>query len=69
MIGALDLDDGGGYLSRAGWRVFDEAKRRGAYLRPLGDVVYVTPSINVPLADLDRLLAIVEESVEAVLCR
>lgn len=67
MVGALDLEGGGGYLAGAGWRVFDEARRRGAYLRPLGDVVYVTPSINVPLDDLDRLLAIVEESVEAAL--
>lgn len=66
MVGALDLDNGGGYLAGAGWRVFDEAKKRGAYLRPLGDVVYVTPSINIPLGDLEKLLSIVEESVEAV---
>ncbi len=65
MVGALDLDGGSGYLSRGGWRVYDEARRRGAYLRPLGDVVYVTPSINIPLSDLARLLAIVEESVDA----
>lgn len=66
MVGALDLDGVGGYFARAGWRVFDEALKRGAYLRPLGDVVYVTPSINIPIPDLTRLLAIVEESVEAV---
>jgi adenosylmethionine---8-amino-7-oxononanoate aminotransferase len=65
MIGALDLEVGGGYLGRAGWRVYDEARRRGAYLRPLGDVVYVTPPINIPDADLEELLGIVEESVRA----
>jgi len=69
MIGALDLRDDGGYLARAGWRVYDEARRRGAYLRPLGNVVYVTPPLNIPLADLDELLDIVEESVRAVLMR
>jgi adenosylmethionine-8-amino-7-oxononanoate aminotransferase len=72
MIGAADLDgrDGaghGGYLGTLGWRVYDEARRRGAYLRPLGDTVYVTPPLNISDDDLDALLAIVTESVRAVL--
>jgi adenosylmethionine-8-amino-7-oxononanoate aminotransferase len=65
MVGALDLAGEGGYLVRTGWRVYEEALRRGAYLRPLGSVVYVTPSLNIPDADLEALLAIVRESVEA----
>lgn len=66
MIGALDLDARGGYLGRAGWRVFEEARRRGAYLRPLGDIIYIAPPLNIPDADLDELLHIVGESVRAV---
>jgi adenosylmethionine---8-amino-7-oxononanoate aminotransferase len=69
MIGALDLAGGSGYLADIGWRVYEEALRRGAYLRPLGNVIYVAPPINVPDADLDGLLAIVGESVAAVLGR
>lgn len=65
MIGALDLAGDAGYLAGAGWRVYDEARRRGAYLRPLGNVIYVAPPLNVGDADLERLLAIVAESVEA----
>jgi len=68
MIGAADLTgegESGGYLGRLGWRVYDEARRRGAYLRPLGDTVYVTPPLTIPDDDLDALLAIVEESVAA----
>ena len=67
MIGALDLSAGGSYLGQAGWRVFQEARRRGAYLRPLGDVVYVAPPLNIPLAELEELLAIVEASVAVAL--
>jgi adenosylmethionine---8-amino-7-oxononanoate aminotransferase len=68
MIGAIDLEgEAGGYLSRLGWRVYEEARRRGAYLRPLGDVVYVTPPLNIPLDDLAELLSIVDESVAAVM--
>jgi adenosylmethionine-8-amino-7-oxononanoate aminotransferase len=66
MIGALELEGDAGYLADAGWRVFAEARERGAYLRPLGSVVYVTPSINIPDSDLDSLLAIAHESIEAV---
>ncbi len=66
MIGALDLGGDEGYLADAGWRVYDEARTRGAYLRPLGNVVYVTPPLNIPDDDLDRLLDIVRESVTAV---
>ena len=67
MVAALDLAGDAGYLADAGWRVYDEARRRGAYLRPLGNVIYVTPSLNIPDEDLDRLLTIVQESVSQVL--
>lgn len=65
MIGALELAGGRGYLEQRGWRVYDEALRRGAYLRPLGNTVYITPSLNIPDQDLDELLGIVEDSVRA----
>jgi adenosylmethionine-8-amino-7-oxononanoate aminotransferase len=66
MVGALDLD-AGGYLGESGWRVYEAALRRGAYLRPLGSTVYVAPALNIPDADLEELLAIVSESVREVL--
>jgi adenosylmethionine-8-amino-7-oxononanoate aminotransferase len=66
MIGAADLG-GGGYLGRLGWRVYDEARKRGAYLRPLGDTVYVTPPLTIPDGELDELLGIVRESIASVM--
>jgi adenosylmethionine-8-amino-7-oxononanoate aminotransferase len=66
MVAALDLAGDAGYFADAGWHVYDEAKRRGAYLRPLGNVIYVTPSLNIPDDDLDLLLEIVQESVSKV---
>lgn len=65
MTGALDLEGDGGYLGRGGWRVYEQARRRGAYLRPLGDVVYVAPPLNIADGDLDELLGIVEASVRS----
>ncbi len=63
MIGALDLGDSKSYLETRGRRVCAEARRRGAYMRPLGNTIYITPSLNIPDDDLDELLGIVEESV------
>lgn len=67
MTGAVDLTASADYLGRAGWRVYEEARKRGAYLRPLGDIVYIAPPLNIPDADLDELLTIVRESVIAAL--
>jgi adenosylmethionine---8-amino-7-oxononanoate aminotransferase len=67
MIGAADLAGSSGYLGQAGWRVYEEARRRGAYLRPLGDTVYVCPPLVISDQDLADLLRIVEESVRAAL--
>ncbi|GAC1535202.1 MAG: hypothetical protein NVS3B10_28460 [Polyangiales bacterium] len=71
MTGAADLERSSGaaagtsYLGQAGWRVYEEARRRGAYLRPLGDTVYVCPPFVISDGDLDDLLGILEESVRA----
>ncbi len=72
MIGAADLSPrsggtSGGYLGELGWRVYDEARKRGAYLRPLGDTVYVTPPLTITDDELALLLSILRESVEVVL--
>jgi adenosylmethionine-8-amino-7-oxononanoate aminotransferase len=66
MIGALDLAGPEGYLERRGQRVYTEALRRGAYLRPLGNTVYIAPPLNIADSDLEELLGIVEESVRVV---
>jgi adenosylmethionine---8-amino-7-oxononanoate aminotransferase len=66
MIGALELGGRQGYLERSGLAVYHEALRRGAYLRPLGNVVYIAPPLNISDADLDELLSILADSVRAV---
>lgn len=66
VCGALNLPGGRGYLERGGWEVYERALRRGAYVRPLGNVVYVTPPLNIQEDDLMELLSIVELSVAEV---
>ena len=67
MIGAADLAESDtGYLGGIGWRVYEQARQRGAYLRPLGSTVYVCPPLVIEDDELERLLGIVEQSVRAV---
>ncbi len=67
MIGALDLGDVGYGGTGLGQRAADEAKRRRIFLRPLGDTIYVTPRLNVPMDELAWLLEALDESVRAAL--
>ncbi len=72
LIGAVDLVDMDAatsprYLQTTGWRVYEEARRRGAYLRPLGSTVYLCPPLVIDDATLERLLRILTESVHAVM--
>jgi adenosylmethionine-8-amino-7-oxononanoate aminotransferase len=70
MICALDLvagDAGGGYLGGAGWRAYDEGLQRGAYLRPLGDTVYLAPPLTISDAELDELCQIFVAAVGTAL--
>jgi adenosylmethionine-8-amino-7-oxononanoate aminotransferase len=79
MVAAADLEatapsaratpDGGGYFGALGWAVHEEAKKRGAHLRPLGNTIYIVPPLNIPEADLEALLEIVRDSVGAALAR
>ena len=69
LIAAVDLPPMGeqGYKDPVGWRVYDEALKRGAYLRPLGNVLYFVPVLNMPLDVLDRLMQIACETTERAL--
>lgn len=50
---------------RMGHRVTLEARERGALVRPLGDTVVLVPPLSISSEDLDRLLSITAESIEA----
>jgi adenosylmethionine---8-amino-7-oxononanoate aminotransferase len=55
--------------ARMGHQVTLEARRRGAIVRPLGDVVVLMPPLAISEADLTRLVAITAEAIEAATSR
>jgi adenosylmethionine-8-amino-7-oxononanoate aminotransferase len=55
MIAAFDLPGGAGYLGERGWRAYDAGLARGAYLRPLGDTLYLAPPLTIADDELDEL--------------
>jgi adenosylmethionine---8-amino-7-oxononanoate aminotransferase len=50
---------------RIGHRVTLEARRRGAIIRPLGDVVVLMPPLSISREDLTRLVSITAEAIDA----
>ncbi|MFQ5956875.1 MAG: adenosylmethionine--8-amino-7-oxononanoate transaminase [Candidatus Brocadiales bacterium] len=50
---------------KIGQRVILEARKRGAFLRPLGDVIVAMPPLSISTKELARLTGIIYESIEA----
>jgi adenosylmethionine---8-amino-7-oxononanoate aminotransferase len=50
---------------RIGHQVTLEARRRGAIIRPLGDVVVLMPPLAISTDDLRRLVGITAEAIDA----
>jgi len=48
---------------RIGHRVAMEARQRGLFLRPLGNVIVLMPPLTVTMRELTRIVAIVRESI------
>jgi adenosylmethionine-8-amino-7-oxononanoate aminotransferase len=51
--------------ARMGHQVTLEARRRGAIVRPLGDVVVLMPPLSISVAELTRLVGITQEAIAA----
>lgn len=70
MVAAVDLRAADGQplepAQRTGYRVYREAVRRGALLRPIGDAMYLFPPLNTAAADIDQMIAILTDSVDVV---
>ena len=53
------------FSARMGHRVTIEARRRGAIVRPLGDVVVLMPPLSISAGELRRLVTITADAIEA----
>lgn len=73
FVAAVDLvGPGGAQLApadRTGYRVYQAAVERGALLRNLGDTMYLFPPLIASESELDQMVQILGEAVEAVLLK
>jgi adenosylmethionine---8-amino-7-oxononanoate aminotransferase len=51
--------------ARVGYQVSLEARRRGAIIRPLGDTIILMPPLAISTGELERLVTITIEAIEA----
>ncbi len=66
MVAAVEIEGPAGYHAPLGQRVHVLARRKGLWLRPLGNTVYITPPLNTTESDLDFLLDTLEETLDEV---
>jgi adenosylmethionine---8-amino-7-oxononanoate aminotransferase len=66
LMAGIDLGEHDPSLG-IGHRVTVEARRRGAIVRPLGDVIVLMPPLAISKTDLRRLIEIVAASIRVVL--
>ncbi|ERT61890.1 adenosylmethionine--8-amino-7-oxononanoate transaminase [Megasphaera vaginalis (ex Srinivasan et al. 2021)] len=52
---------------RIGFQIARQAMKRGLLLRPIGDVIYFNPPLNIDRTTLDQAVAICTDAVHAVL--
>jgi adenosylmethionine---8-amino-7-oxononanoate aminotransferase len=73
MMAAVDVRAPGGApldpARRTGYRIYQEAVKRGALLRPLGDTMYLFPPLTVSETEIDDMAVILADSVDAVVAR
>lgn len=54
-------------MKRAGYEIYKIALKKGAVLRPLGNVIYFMPPYIITEAEIDRMLQICKESIDEYL--
>jgi adenosylmethionine-8-amino-7-oxononanoate aminotransferase len=75
LIGAFTLvepgaaDGAADYLATPGWKLYDEARKRGAILRPMGNVAYFVLPLIITTEQIDELFGVVRESLDAAFPR
>ena len=52
---------------RIGYEIYKKALTHGLLLRPLGNVIYFNPPLNIETEDLDKAVALAKQSIDEVL--
>ena len=52
---------------RIGYEIYKKALTHGLLLRPLGNVIYFNPPLNIEIKDLDKAIALAKQSMDEVL--
>ena len=52
---------------RIGYEIYKKALTHGLLLRPLGNVIYFNPPLNIENKDLDKAIALAKQSMDEVL--
>jgi adenosylmethionine-8-amino-7-oxononanoate aminotransferase len=65
-IGAIELNEKGGYLANIGQRLFQEFMSRNILLRPLGNVLYFMPPYVISESEIDWVMDNIEDVLHKI---
>ncbi len=54
------------WKEKIGWKVAYHARKRGIIIRPLGNVIVIMPPLSISPENLEQLMRVIKESIEAV---
>jgi len=72
MIAAIELvrdretKEGYGWEERIGWKVCLDAREKGLFLRPLGNVIVIFPPLVISIDEIDFMMETIGESIQRV---
>lgn len=66
LIAAVEIE-GDGYTDGIGWEIYDRALEKGLYARPLGNVLYLLPALNMPDEARKKMVSILFRAASEVL--
>ena len=72
LIAAVELTEVPGelqpypYEELVGWKIVREARKRGVIVRPLGNIIYMLPSLSMSVDELGQLVAALRDAVICV---
>ena len=52
---------------RTGYQIYKQALKHGLVLRPLGDVLYFNPALNISRTELDEAIKLTKQSMAEIL--
>jgi adenosylmethionine---8-amino-7-oxononanoate aminotransferase len=68
-VAAIEIKNAGNYTGSFGWDFMENALKKGVLLRPLGNVIYITPPYVITKESLTKVYEVIYETLKEMLIK